>query len=244
MTNSSVSFIEFFKFVNKLKKMRPKVKFYDMKHIGIFIFNLFFVSCTTQAQKQEVKSEKEKKIMNNETMEIATFGGGCFWCTEAIFEQLEGVSKVESGYSGGHDKNPTYKEVCKGTTGHAEVIHITFNPSKVSFNTLLDVFFNTHNPTTLNRQGNDIGTQYRSAVFYHNDAQKDAANAMINALDENKVFEDKIVTEVTEFDTFYVAENYHQDYYNNNSTEGYCQVVINPKLMKFQKMYKDKLKQK
>ena len=213
-----------------------------MKHLGILILGLVMTSCTTQAQKQEKKSIKKDKIINTENMEFATFGNGCFWCTEAIFEQLEGVQKVESGYSGGHVKNPAYREVTSGRTGHAEVIHIVFDPKVVSFNELLDVFFNTHNPTTLNRQGADVGTQYRSAVFYHNEAQKKAANEMINALDESDAFEDKIVTEVTEFDKFYVAENYHQDYYNNNKTQGYCQVVINPKLEKFQKMYKEKLK--
>lgn len=214
-----------------------------MKQLGILILGLVTMSCTTQAQKKQEKKSKKKEIaMNNDNLELATFGGGCFWCTEAIFEQLEGVHKVESGYSGGHVKNPSYKAVTTGNTGHAEVIHITFDPTKVSFNELLDVFFNTHNPTTLNRQGNDVGTQYRSAVFYHNDAQRDAANDMINALDKSGSFEDKIVTEVTEFDTFYVAENYHQNYYENNSNQGYCQVVINPKLEKFQKMYKEKLK--
>ncbi len=182
--------------------------------------------------------------MNTENMEIATFGGGCFWCTEAIFEQLEGVQKVESGYSGGQVKNPSYNAVTAGNTGHAEVIHITFDPSVIDFNLLLEVFFNTHNPTTLNRQGADRGTQYRSAVFYHNDAQKHVVNKMINALDESGVFENKIVTEVTAFDVFYVAENYHQNYFNNNKTQGYCQIVINPKLEKFQKMYKEKLKKK
>jgi peptide-methionine (S)-S-oxide reductase len=215
-----------------------------MKHLGILILGFVMMSCNTQAQKQEKKSIKKDKTMNTENMELATFGNGCFWCTEAIFEQLEGVEKVESGYSGGHIKNPAYREVTTGRTGHAEVIHIAFDPKKVSFNDLLDVFFNTHNPTTLNRQGADVGTQYRSAVFYHNDVQKNAANEMINALDESGAFEDKIVTEVTEFDVFYVAENYHQDYYKNNKTQGYCQVVINPKLEKFQKMYKEKLKEK
>ena len=213
-----------------------------MKNFGIGLLGIIMMSCTTHAQKQEKSTTNRKVEMNTENMEIATFGGGCFWCTEAIFEQLEGVQKVESGYSGGHVKNPSYNAVTTGSTGHAEVIHITFDPIKIDFNLLLDVFFNTHNPTTLNRQGADRGTQYRSAVYYHNDAQKDAANTMINALDENGVFEDKIVTEVTKFDVFYVAENYHQDYFNNNKTQGYCQVVINPKLEKFQKMYKEKLK--
>jgi peptide-methionine (S)-S-oxide reductase len=195
-----------------------------------------------QGQHQEKKLIKKEKVTTTENMELATFGGGCFWCTEAIFEQLKGIQKVESGYSGGHVKNPSYDAVITGGSGHAEVIHITFNPKVLSFNELLDVFFNTHNPTTLNRQGADRGTQYRSAVFYHNDMQKNATNEMINGLDKSGAFENKIVTEVTEFDAFYVAEDYHQDYYSNNKTQGYCQIVINPKLEKFQEMYKEKLK--
>ncbi len=215
-----------------------------MKNFGIVLLGIMMMSCTTQAQKQEKLSVNNKTKMNSENMEIATFGGGCFWCTEAIFEQLEGVQKVESGYSGGHVKSPNYKAVTTGSTGHAEVIHITFDSGKIDFNLLLDVFFNTHNPTTLNQQGADRGTQYRSAVFYHNNAQRDATNTMIEALDKNGVFENKIVTEVTAFDVFYVAENYHQDYYNNNKNQGYCSAVIDPKLAKFQKMYKEKLKKK
>ena len=195
----------------------------------------------SNAQQQELAKSTTKE-MNSKNKNYATFGGGCFWCTEAIFEQLEGVLKVESGYSGGHIKNPAYREVTSGRTGHAEVIHISYNPSVINYEELLDIFFNTHNPTTLNQQGADRGTQYRSAVFYHDEAQQLAANKMIEALDTANVFENKIVTEVTEFDAFYVAEEYHQDYYVNNKTQGYCQVVINPKLTKFQKQYKDKLK--
>lgn len=213
-----------------------------MKNLGIIGLLFLSIACTTQAQD---KATQKKEISNMETTEnlnYATFGGGCFWCTEAIFDQLEGVIKVESGYSGGHIKNPAYREVVTGRTGHAEVIHITYNPTIIDFETLLDIFFNTHNPTTLNQQGADRGTQYRSAVFYHDNTQMEAANKMIRALDDAHVFEDKIVTEVTSFDAFYVAENYHQDYYQNNKSQGYCQVVINPKLEKFQKQYKDKLK--
>lgn len=213
-----------------------------MKHLGILILGLVLVSCNMQGQNQEKKVIEKDKTTTTVNMELATFGGGCFWCTEAIFEQLKGVQKVESGYSGGHVENPSYNSVITGGSGHAEVIHITFNPKVLSFNELLDVFFNTHNPTTLNRQGADRGTQYRSAVFYHNDMQKNATNEMINGLDKSGAFENKIVTEVTEFDAFYVAEDYHQDYYRNNKTQGYCQVVINPKLEKFQEMYKEKLK--
>ncbi|NNC70770.1 MAG: peptide-methionine (S)-S-oxide reductase MsrA [Flavobacteriaceae bacterium] len=185
--------------------------------------------------------------MNSEelqNLELATFGNGCFWCTEAIFEQLEGVYKVESGYAGGSVKNPSYREVCTGNTGHAEVIRLQYDPEKISYRELLDVFFNTHDPTTLNRQGADIGTQYRSAIFYHNDEQKAEAEKMIADLEKAKVFDDKIVTEITPINNYYVAENYHQDYYNNNKNAGYCRAVINPKLDKFIKQYKDKLKKK
>ncbi len=177
-------------------------------------------------------------------LELATFGNGCFWCTEAIFEQLEGVYKVESGYAGGTVENPTYKAVCTGLTGHAEVIRLSYDPKKISYRELLDVFFNTHDPTTLNRQGADVGTQYRSAIFYHNEEQKAAAEKMIADLEKAEVFDNKIVTEVTEINNYYVAENYHQDYYNNNKNAGYCRAVINPKLEKFIKQYKDKLKKK
>lgn len=184
--------------------------------------------------------------MNTKKMnktEIATFGGGCFWCTEAIFDQLEGVISVESGYAGGTSKNITYKEVCSGTTGHAEVIHITYNPSIIAFTELLEVFFATHNPTTLNRQGADVGTQYRSSIFYHNAEQKEIAQAYINELEQKEVFQDPIVTTLERFDVYVKAENYHQNYFENNgSTNQYCTVVINPKLEKFKKQFKHKLK--
>ena len=213
-----------------------------MRNLGIIGMLFLSITCTTQAQDNTNKKEEMKKMETTDNLNYATFGGGCFWCTEAIFDQLEGVIKVESGYSGGHIKNPAYREVVTGRTGHAEVIHITYNPTIIDYETLLDIFFNTHNPTTLNQQGADRGTQYRSAVFYHDIAQMEVANKMIEALDDAHVFEDKIVTEVTAFDAFYVAEDYHQDYYINNKSQGYCQAVINPKLEKFQKQYKDKLK--
>lgn len=207
----------------------------------LIIVSLIVVSCNSQAQKtQNLAKMNESKTSSN--LSYATFGNGCFWCTEVIFDQLEGVVSVESGYSGGHVKNPTYKEVTTGKTGHAEVIHIGYDPKVIDFNTLLDVFFNTHDPTTLNRQGADVGTQYRSAVFYHNTEQEQAATKMITALNEAKVFKDPIVTEVTKFSKFYVAEDYHQNYFVNNPNQGYCRVVINPKLEKFLKQYKDKLK--
>lgn len=213
----------------------------------ITIFSLFaFIGCN-QAQNQSKEFRKNnsikkiKKVMNT-NLEVATFGGGCYWCMEAIFQRLDGVVKVESGFSGGHVKNPTYREVCTGTTGHAEVIQITFDANKISFTEVLKVFFTMHDPTTLNRQGNDVGTQYRSAVFYHNDAQKDAAEEIITELNKAKVYPTPIVTEVTKFDTFYKAEDYHQDYYNQHSGEGYCQYVIQPKIEKFEKVFKDRLK--
>ena len=174
--------------------------------------------------------------------EQAIFGGGCFWCTEAIFEELEGVIKVEPGYSGGNIKNPSYREVCTGETGHAEAIKITYSPDKVSFDKLLEVFFLTHDPTTLNRQGADVGTQYRSVVFYTNEEQKNKADATIKKLNENKVYDQPIVTEVSKFTCFYPAEDYHQNYYKKNGDQAYCRVVIRPKMEKFRKVFKDDIK--
>lgn len=176
-------------------------------------------------------------------MEIATFGNGCFWCTEAIFQELKGVSKAVSGYMGGTKKNPTYKEVCTGTTGHAEVLQITYDPSVITFDELLEVFWKTHDPTTLNRQGNDVGTQYRSAVFYHNEEQKKLASEYKNKLDASGAWNDPIVTEITEASTFYPAEDYHQEYFSLNGSQPYCNFVIRPKVEKFKKVFKDKLKE-
>ena len=180
-------------------------------------------------------AQKNQKM--NEQMAIATFGNGCFWCTEAIFQQLKGVESVYPGYIGGHVKNPTYAEVCTGNTGHAEAIQIKYDPAVISYRELLDVFFYTHDPTTLNRQGNDVGTQYRSAIFYHDKEQKAAAEKIINQLTAEEVYDDPIVTEVTAYDVFYLAEDYHKNYYNNNKNQGYCRAVINPKLDKFMKKY-------
>ena len=176
-------------------------------------------------------------------LEIATLANGCFWCTEAIFQRLEGVESLISGYTGGTIKNPAYREVTTGRTGHAEAIQIKFDPTIISFQEILDVFFSTHDPTTLNRQGYDRGTQYRSAIFYHSEEQKLISEKFIKELTAAEVFDDPIVTEVTKFDVFYDAEDYHQNYYNNNKTQGYCMAVINPKLEKFIKKYKEKLKQ-
>lgn len=179
---------------------------------------------------------------NRSTMEIATFGSGCFWCTEAIFEHLKGVESAVSGYSGGTVKNPTYKEVCTGNTGHAEVIQVTFNPEIISFKQLLEVFWQTHDPTTLNRQGADVGTQYRSVIFYHTPEQKKLAVEYKKKLDEAGIYKNPIVTEISEFDTFYKAEDYHQEYYDNNKAQPYCNFVITPKIEKFKKVFKDKVK--
>ena len=183
----------------------------------------------------------QSKKMSNK-LEIATLANGCYWCTEAIFQRLKGVESVISGFSGGFIKNPAYREVVSGRTGHAEAIQIEFNPAIISYQEILDVFFSTHDPTTLNRQGYDVGTQYRSAIFYNSDEQKEIAEKIINDFTKAKVFDSPIVTEVTEFDVFYKAEEYHQNYYNNNKTQGYCVAVINPKLEKFIKKYRSKLK--
>lgn len=175
--------------------------------------------------------------------DTATFANGCFWCTEAIFEQLDGVISATSGYTGGKVKNPTYKEVCTGETGHAECLQIVYDPKKISFDELLEVFWETHDPTTLNRQGNDIGTQYRSGIFYHNEEQKQKAEEYKSALDKSGAFDKPIVTEITAFKEFYPAEDYHQQYFENNENNNpYCRVVIRPKVDKFRKVFKDKLK--
>ncbi len=184
----------------------------------------------------------ELYAQNKTTMEIATFGSGCFWCTEAVFQQLKGVESAVSGYSGGMVKNPTYKEVCSGNTGHAEVIQVTFNPQIIGYKELLEVFWQTHDPTTLNRQGADVGTQYRSVIFYHNQEQKKLAQEFKEKLDDANIFNNPIVTEISEFDVFYKAEDYHQEYYDNNKAQPYCNFVITPKIEKFRKVFKDKIK--
>jgi peptide-methionine (S)-S-oxide reductase len=180
--------------------------------------------------------------MAKNNLEIAVFGGGCFWCTEAIFQRLRGVESVESGYAGGHTANPTYEEVSNGNTGHAESIKIEFDSSVIEYKDLLNVFFATHDPTTLNRQGNDIGTQYRSAIFYTSDEQRDTAEKFIKELEDNATYEDPIVTEVKSLDKFWPAESYHQRYYNNNQSKPYCQFVINPKIAKLRQKFTPLLK--
>jgi len=197
-------------------------------------------SCTAKTQTNNMSSA----LMNiSEKIDTATFGTGCFWCTEAVFEELKGVLKVTSGYSGGQVENPTYKQVTTGGTGHAECVQIQYEPEKITFEELLEVFFQVHDPTTLNRQGADVGTHYRSVIFYHNDEQKEKALFYKNNLNKNEVYDKPIVTEVTPAAKFYVAENYHQEYYaNNKNSNPYCAVVIRPKLEKLQKVFASKLK--
>ena len=207
------------------------------------VLSLIFSSCTAKEKpfvKEEFKEPVKTKV--KEGMEVATFAGGCFWCTEAVFLEIKGVEKVVSGYIGGKTVNPTYKDICTGETGHAEAIQITFNPNEVAYEDLLEVFFGTHDPTTLNRQGADVGTQYRSEIFYHSEAQKTKAENYIQLLEKEKLYDKKIVTKVSSATIFYPAEDYHQNYYNQNSSQGYCQMVIAPKLEKLRKYYKSKLK--
>ena len=176
------------------------------------------------------------------TREVATLASGCFWCTEAVFNELKGVEKVESGYSGGTIPNPSYQQVCTGTTGHAETVQVTFDPSVISFKDILHIYFTTHDPTTRDRQGADVGTQYRSAIFYHSADQRSTTEQVIKEINASKAWKNPIVTEVSPFKTFYKAEEYHQNFYQNNADYGYCQVVIDPKIAKLRKQYQDKLK--
>lgn len=207
--------------------------------LGIILFS--FISCTN-AQKPAEKKVSVKKVSENFNGEIITLGGGCFWCTEALFQRLEGVDTVISGYMGGSVKNPSYRQVCTGQTGHAEVIQIFYKPEKIALSEILEVFFTTHDPTTLNRQGADTGTQYRSVVFYENEEQKSIAKSIITEIDQAKVFTNKIVTEVSPASVFYPAEEEHQNYYNLNGNQPYCSIVIAPKIEKLEKLFKDKLK--
>lgn len=200
-------------------------------------FNIFFIFLILTLSTVQFKAEN--MTINKET---ATFGAGCFWCVEAVFQRLKGVENVRSGYSGGEVENPSYQEVCNGTTGHAEVIQFDYDPEQISYEELLEVFWKTHDPTTLNRQGADVGTQYRSVIFYHSEEQKNLAEKYKTKLNEAGIFDNPIVTEISAFTNFYVAENYHQDYYDNNKNQPYCSFVITPKLDKFEKVFKDKLK--
>ena len=200
-----------------------------------------FIGCNLQSNNN-AQTKQEVQMIDKTKYQVATFGEGCFWCTEAIFQRLNGVVKVESGYSGGTVPNPTYDAVCTGKTGHAEATQIFFDPKIISFKELLEVFWKTHDPTTLNRQGADVGTQYRSVIFYHNEEQKKLAEKYKQKLDSEKIWKDPIVTEINPFKNFYKAEDYHQDYYNRHGNQPYCTFVITPKIEKFENVFKDKLK--
>jgi peptide-methionine (S)-S-oxide reductase len=211
-----------------------------MQKIILFFF-LGFISLSSCANKK-TNPISAPVISSNVVTDTVTFGNGCFWCTEAIFQEVEGVISVESGYSGGHVDNPTYEQVGTGVTGHAECLNIIYDPKKVTYDELLEIFWQTHDPTTPNRQGNDIGPQYRSVIFYHNQQQKEVAEKYKIALDKSGAFPRPIVTTMEPFKKFFKAENYHQSYYNENGSQPYCQFVIRPKVEKFRKVFKDKLK--
>lgn len=209
-----------------------------MRILALLLFiNVSFAACTKPND-----NNRDMESQSNRKKEVATFGAGCFWCVEAVFQSLNGVQKVISGYSGGHVKDPTYRQVCEGTTGHAEVCQIYYDPEVIGFDELLEVFWSTHDPTTPNRQGNDVGTQYRSSIFYHTEAQKNLADEYKLALDASEAFPNPIVTEIVPFETFYEAEEYHQEYYDLNPNQPYCTYVIKPKMDKLHKVFADKLK--
>ena len=208
---------------------------------GGFAAFLISSTCIFLAPHAERTFAMEKPA-NEDATELITFGAGCFWCVEAVFEQLDGVASVESGYSGGTVENPTYQQICTGATGHAEVCRVRYDPKKVGFDELLEVFWKTHDPTTLNQQGNDFGTQYRSVIFYHDQRQKELAEGLKRELDASGAFDAPIVTEIVPAEKFYKAEAYHQNYYANNPRQGYCQSVIGPKMKKFREVFKDRLK--
>lgn len=215
------------------------------------IFTLLLSACgETKNNKNQMENTGKMTTVdpaptntgNVPAYDTITLGGGCFWCVEAIYERLDGVVKVESGFSGGNVKNPSYREVCTGTTGHAEVVQIVFDKSKTSVDEILKVFFTVHDPTSLNRQGDDVGTQYRSVIFYRNPLQHNIAKSIIDDLNNNDIYPKPIVTQLEPFTAFYKAEDYHQDYYNQNKEAPYCRLVIQPKLEKFEKLFKDRLK--
>lgn len=204
---------------------------------------LSFLSLSCESKSKPMPSIEKQDMNLEKGKEIAIFAGGCFWCTEAVFLQLNGVESIEPGYIGGKTKNPTYKEVCSGYSGHAEAVKIVFDPAKITYGELLEVFFATHDPTTINRQGNDVGSQYRSEIFTTNKKQKELASAYIDLLNNENTFGKKVVTKVSDASEFYVAEDYHQNYYNQNKEQSYCYYVITPKVEKVKKLFKDKLKQ-
>lgn len=213
-----------------------------MKNQFLIIVFLVFSLLIINAASAQSTGNKQTMKGNMKNLEKATFGMGCFWCSEAVFERVNGVETVVSGYAGGKTSNPTYEEVCSGSTGFAESIQITYDPAVITYDELLEIFWKTHDPTTLNRQGNDIGTQYRSVIFYHNEEQKKLAEEYKEKLDKSGAWDKPIVTEIVPFTNFYSAEDYHQDYYANNPHQGYCAYVIAPKVEKFEKVFKDKLK--
>ncbi|MBZ0201368.1 MAG: peptide-methionine (S)-S-oxide reductase MsrA [Ignavibacteriaceae bacterium] len=220
-----------------------------MKKIKLLIFAVLSIGFTAvvfilPGQPDNQKIKKDTKMDGTIKLDTATFGSGCFWCTEAVFERLKGVYEITSGYSGGSVPNPSYESVCTGETGHAEVTQILFDPKEITFVELLEVFWKTHDPTTLNRQGNDVGTQYRSVIFYHSEEQKKLADEYKQKLNEANIYANPVITEISQFKKIYPAEKYHQDYYENNPTQGYCSFVITPKVEKFEKVFKSKLKDK
>jgi len=212
-----------------------------MSQFIIAVLLAVLTACAGGGNGEETVTETEKPAPAAGT-KLATFAGGCFWCTEAVFERVDGVTEVTSGYIGGEVENPTYEQICSGTTGHAEAIQFRYDPAKVTYTELLEIFFGTHDPTTLNRQGPDSGTQYRSAVFTHDDEQMQTARSVKKTLDESGVFLSPIVTEITPAPRFWPAETYHQDYYENNPNAGYCMMVVRPKVEKLEKVFREKLK--
>ena len=213
--------------------------------ILFFAMLLLFNGCVEKQTNAQSENKSETDVNQNmDNLQKATFGSGCFWCTEAVFERLNGVYKVVSGYAGGAVENPTYEEVCTGKTGHAEVTQITYDPKVITYDELLEVFWKTHDPTTLNRQGNDVGTQYRSVIFYHNEEQRQLAEKYKEELNKSGAWDKPLVTEISPLTNFFSAEGYHQNYYENNPSQGYCAFVIAPKVEKFEKVFKDKLKNK
>lgn len=214
--------------------------------VALLAFTIQLSACAQNSNYEKSNTFRKMNNTNPATQqhktEVATFAAGCFWCVEAQYQQLKGVEKVESGYIGGHIENPTYKQVCTGETGHAEACNIYYDPAVISYDELLAAFWIAHDPTQLNRQGNDVGTQYRSAIFYHNEEQKQKAEEYKKKLDEEKAFNGPIVTEISQYTKFYKAEDYHQNYYNDNPSQGYCVFVVKPKMDKFRKVFQDKLK--
>ena len=211
-------------------------------YFSVILLTISLVACTQPKTDKKLATMNKETIPNGAKTDTATFGEGCFWCTEAFFQRLTGVYHVLSGYGGGFVKNPTYEQVCDKNTGHAELARIVYDPTKITYDELLEVFWKTHDPTTLNQQGNDVGPQYRSVIFYHNEEQKQKAEHYKEVLNKSGAWDRPIVTAIEPFKDFYPAENYHQNYYNDNQNQGYCRFVIAPKLEKFEKAFKDKLK--